>query len=115
MKAPTLLVTLVALVILAFCFSLSIIIFVSVVNASESKKLLYTTALINEISLQTQRSEHYLDEEIRINEFKFVKRITKKENTNNLIEMKIVAYDSYGHHLAERQEFLIISEPLNEE
>jgi hypothetical protein len=110
MKGGTLLETLVALVILAFCFSLSAMIFVSVLNSSGNSKLLHATAQLNEISMQTQKSGNYLDEEIQTDEFKFLKKIHKRENTKNLIELKITAYDNTGHLVAERKELMIVSE-----
>ena len=108
MKGATLLETLVALVILAFCFSLSIMIFVSVLNTSANKKLLHATVQMNEISLQTKQSKRYLDEEIQDGELRFVKKISKRENAKDLIEMKITSYDAKGHPVAERKELILV-------
>ncbi len=114
MKGSTLLESLVAMVILSFCFSVSVMIFVTVLNSSENKKIVQATLQMNEISLQTQQSKNYLDEEIKTDEFRFVKKINTRENAKGLIEMKIAAFDNKGHLIAERKELIIASPQLHE-
>ena len=107
MKGATLLESLVAMVILAFCFSLSAIIFASVLDSDSNKKNLLAVSQMNEISQRTRLSKAYFDEEIKTEGFTFIKKINVRDNAKGLIEMKIKAYDSKGHLIAERKELVL--------
>jgi hypothetical protein len=110
LKGATLMEVLVAIAIIMSVFTISTIVFLNVTGSSYTGDKLKASLLLNEISMETNKSKTFLDEEISKDDIVIKKTFDKYNNHPNLMILTITAFNSSQKLLSERKEIILIED-----
>ena len=108
LEASTLLETLISMVIVLTCITVSTIVYTNVLNSENARQLLSAELLMDEISYQTQASHEYVDEEITVNQVTIEKKILPYEKYRNISILHLRVLNANHNLVAERKELVVI-------
>jgi Tfp pilus assembly protein PilE len=110
LKGSTLLEGIVAITVLMVSFSICAVVFANLLktgnNHSETSALLEMKKILNECT----EKDRFIDESFDYTNFKIFKKVTKKENSENLLNIKLKAVDANGKEIGQLKKIIINEE-----
>jgi ABC-type lipoprotein release transport system permease subunit len=106
LKASTLIESLISMVLIVVCFSVAVMIYISVVDNDKQRIKLKATLMLNEQVLQIKKEKNYLDDEKTINNWIIKKTVEHYAETSNVYRLSIVVIDKEGKTIAIRNELI---------
>lgn len=109
-QAATLIEVLIALSIISISVGIAMIIHTNILYSNRNNMKMKATLLLNEISIETQKTKDYSDTEISTDNIVVIKKLEPYKNIEFLYEMSLEAKDKLGTKLAERKELVLVYE-----
>lgn len=107
-KAATLMESLIAMVIIVVCLGVGTMIYSNVLNSDKQLLQLKAIGKLNRMAQQTKIEKNYLDSEQKQNGWNIKKTLNKYDQTENLYQLSISAFDTTGQLIAIRNELITI-------
>lgn len=107
-KAATLMESLIAMVIIVLCLGVGTMIYTNVLNSDKQRLQLKAIGALNRLAEQVKAEKNYLDSEAQLNGWNIKKTVNKYNQTENLYQLSITAFDTAGHFIAIRNELITI-------
>lgn len=107
-KAATLMESLIAMVIIVLCLGVGTMIYTNVLNSDKQRLQLKAIGELNRLADQAKTEKNYLDSEVLLNGWKIKKVVNKYNQTENLYQLSITAFDTAGYFIAIRNELITI-------
>lgn len=100
--------SLIAMVIIVVCLGVGTMIYTNVLNSDKQRLQLKAIGELNRMAAQTKTEKNYLDSEQKQNGWNIKKTVNKYDQTENLYQLSIAAFDTTGHLIAIRNELITI-------
>lgn len=108
LKAATLMEVLAAITIIMTVISISTVVFVNVTGSSYTAEKLRSILLINEVSLETQKSKAFFDEDFTKEGLLVSKKADKYNGSSELLLIHFAVYNESKKLLSERKEIVLV-------
>ena len=106
LKASTLMESLIAMVIIVVCFSIAVMIYVSVVDNDKERSKLKAILILNQTAIQIKREKNFLDDEKKYDNWVIKKTVGRYPETENVYSLSLVVKDTTGRTIALRNELI---------
>lgn len=107
-KAATLIESLIAMVIIVLSLGVGTMIYVNVLNSDKQRLQLKAIGVLNRMAEQAKMEKNYLDAEQQLEGWNIKKTVDKYDQTENLYQLSITAFDTAGHLIAIRNELITV-------
>ena len=105
-KASSLIESLIAMVIIVVCFSIAVMIYVSIMDSDQQRKKMKAILWMNEEVIKIKRSANYIDNEINAKGWTLKKTVEQFEGTENVFVISLAVKDKEGETIAKRNELI---------
>ena len=106
LKASTLIESLISMVLIVVCFSVAVMIYISVVDNDKQRTKLKAVLILNEEVLQIKKDNKFLDNEKIINDWVIKKTVEHYAETSNVYILSLVLKDKEGKIIATHNELI---------
>ncbi len=110
LKAGTLMESLIAMIIIVVCLSISAIIYTNVLDSDKQYLKLKASQLLNQEALAAKSKKDFLDSEFKTGDWTIKKKFEVYEQTQNLLKMSLTAINSNNSTVIERNELILLEE-----
>lgn len=100
--------SLIAMFIIVLCLGVGTMIYTNVLNSDKQRLQLKAIGELNRLADQVKIEKNYLDSEKQLNDWKIKKTVSKYNQTENLYQLSITAFDTAGHFIAIHNELITI-------
>lgn len=107
-KAATLMESLIAMVIIVVCLGVGTMIYTNVLNSDKQRLQLKAVGELNRLADKAKTEKNYLDSQEQLNGWNIKKTVNKYDQTENLYQLSIAAFDTTGRLIAIRNELITI-------
>lgn len=106
-QASTILEVVISMIVIIAVFGIALMIFSNVTRLSLSAKKLKAEAILQDRLLKLERSGNNIDETIAVDAFRVEQQITAYNDSSNLSQVHLSAYDDNNDIVAELQKVII--------
>ena len=106
--SSTLVEAIVAMLIVTIAFSMALVLMLNISKNSNNSLKTKAYILANDIMVKTKSEKLYFDQDFDYGNIIIKKTVTEYENSEELFQLKVSAFDSRNHKLFEQNELLII-------
>jgi len=107
LKASTLIESIIAMVIIVVCFSVAVMIYVSVLDSDKQRVKLKAIQMLNEEATRIKNEKNFIDEQKAVNNWIINKKVEHYSGADSsLYLLSLVVTDSTGKIIARRNELI---------
>ena len=110
LKAGTLIESLIAMIIIIVCMSISAIIYTNVLDSDKQYLKLKAEQLLNQEALTIKSTKDFMDSEIKIGDWLIKRKIENYSQTKNLLKLSLTAINNHRNIIIERDELILVEE-----
>lgn len=110
LKAGTLMESLIAMIIIIVCISISAIIYTNVLDSDKQYLKLKANQILNQEAVAAKSKRDILDTEIKSGDWTIKKKFEVYTQTENLLKLSLTAINNNSNVVVERNELIVLEE-----